>query len=190
MKYKKFIPTYTFKSILDIPLEELKEKGVKLFLSDLDNTLISYAESMPNEKSFEFKRRIDELGFEFIVVSNSRKERVNKFCDAFGCPCVKFSTKPLKRGIKKAINKVASKKYAPNEVILIGDQILTDVLGANRCGINSGLVLPVDIKTDKRPTRFNRFFEQLILNRIKKKEPKIYEEKLKEFDDLNDSKKM
>ena len=189
MKYKKFIPTYVFNSILDIDLNKLKDNGIKLFLSDLDNTLISYAETMPNEKTFEFKRRLDELGFEFIIVSNSRKERVSKFAEALGVPCVKFSTKPLKRGIKKAINKMAKNKYDKLEIILIGDQILTDILGANRCKINSGLILPVDIKTDKRPTRINRFFEQLVLNRIKKKNKEAYKS-LKEFDELNDSKKM
>ena len=189
MKYKKYVPTYVFNSILDIDLLALKEKGIKLFLSDLDNTLISYAETMPNEKTFEFKKRLDDLGFEFIVVSNSRKDRVTNFCKALDVPCVKFSTKPLKRGIKKAINKVAKEKYQNNEIILIGDQILTDILGANRCKINSGLVLPVDIKTDKRPTRINRFFEQLILNRIKKKNKEAYKA-LKEFDELNDPKKM
>lgn len=189
MKYKKFIPSFVFNSILDIDLEDLKNKGIKLILSDLDNTLISYAQSMPDDRVFEFKKRLDDLGFEFIIVSNSRKDRVNAFADALGVKCVKFSTKPLKRGIKKAIKTVASKKYQNNEVILIGDQILTDILGANRCKINSGLVLPVDIKTDKRPTRFNRFFEQKILNRIKKKNPEAYKS-LKEFDELNDSKEM
>ena len=53
---KKFIPSFYFKSIYDIPLEDWKKAGIRLILTDLDNTLISYNEAMPNEALFEFKK--------------------------------------------------------------------------------------------------------------------------------------
>ena len=180
---KKFIPTYVYKSIYDIDFKSLYDKGIRLILTDLDNTLISYKEKLPNERLFEFKKMIEDMGFEFILVSNSRKGRVDTFSHAFNIRCQKFSTKPLKRGIKKAI-KMANKKYNKNEILLMGDQIMTDVLGANRCGINSCLIFPVDKSTEHKGTRFNRKMEQFFLNRLRKskKYKNIYEEKLKEFD--------
>ena len=54
---KKLIPDYVYKTIYDIPLEQLYSDGIRLILTDLDNTLISYAETMPNEKLFEWKKK-------------------------------------------------------------------------------------------------------------------------------------
>ena len=181
---KKLIPDYVFKTIYDIPLEKLYEDGIRLILTDLDNTLISYAETLPHEKLFEWKKKIEELGFEFILVSNSRKDRVDKFAKAFDIPYQKFSTKPLKRGIKRAMKKIATKKYDKNQVLLIGDQLMTDILGAKRCKIKAGLIHPVDKSSDIKATRLNRKMEQFFLKRIKKKMPDVYNEKLKEFDEL------
>lgn len=188
---KKLIPDYYYKSIYDIPLEALYEKGIRLILTDLDNTLISYSETDPSDKLFEFKRKIEALGFEFILVSNSRKHRVDHFANLYNIPYVKFSTKPLKRGIKKAIHKVAKKDYTYDEVVLLGDQLMTDVLGGKRCKINVILIEPIDKRTDVLSTRINRGIENFFLKRIKKKFPKEYNEKLIEFaGDVDDRKKM
>lgn len=188
---KKLIPDYYFKSIYDIPLEELYQKGIRLILTDLDNTLISYSETDPSDKLFQFKKKIEELGFEFILVSNSRKNRVDHFANLYNIPYVKFSTKPLKRGIKKAIHKVAKKDYKYDEVILLGDQLMTDVLGAKRCKINVILIEPIDKKTDCLSTRINRGIENFFLRRIKKKYPEEYKLVLQEFaGDTDDRKKM
>lgn len=188
---KKLIPDYYFKSIYDIPLEELYSSGIRLILTDMDNTLISYKQTEPDYRQLEFKKKIEDLGFEFILVSNSRKNRVDHFATIYDIPYVKFSTKPLKRGIKKAIKKVAIKKYKNEEVLLLGDQLMTDVLGGKRCKIKVALIEPIDKRTDIFTTRVNRSIEKFFLNRIKKKYPDIYNDRLKEFaGDIDDSKKM
>ena len=181
---KKLIPDYVYKTIYDIPLEELYNDGIRLILTDLDNTLISYAETMPNPKLLEWKKKNLDLGFEFILVSHSKKERVDTFATAFAIPYQKCSTKPLKRGIKRAIKKIATKKYEKDQIILIGDQLMTDILGAKRCKIKAGLIFPVDKSSDIKSTRLNRKMEQFFLNRIKKKMPDVYNLKLKEFDEV------
>lgn len=178
---KKLIPDYVYKTIYDMPLKELYDSGIRLILTDLDNTLISYAEELPNEKLLKWKDEVINTGFEFILVSNSRKVRVDNFCKEFNIPYQKFSTKPLKRGILRAINKVAKGDYKNDEVLLIGDQLMTDILGAKRCKIKAGLIFPVDKSTDVRSTRGNRRLERFFLKRIKKKMPDVYNEKLKEF---------
>ena len=188
---KKFIPTFFYNSIYDIPLDEWKKNGVRLILADLDNTLISYNEKMPNEALFEFKNKVLNLGIEFVIVSNSRKERVENFSKALGIPCVKFSTKPLKRGILKAISKVAHGCYSNEQVVLLGDQIMTDILGGNRCGIKTCLIKAIDKSSDKLPTRINRFFEKHAILRVKKKYEEEDNLKLKSyFEEIYDNKKM
>lgn len=186
---KKMIPTYHYSSIYDIEYDKLYNDGIRLILTDLDNTLISYKETMPSEKLFELKNKIESMGFELLLVSNSRKTRVDNFSKAFYIDYVKFSTKPLKRGIKKAIKKVAKGKYTYDQVIIIGDQLMTDIYGAGRCKIKSILVDPIDKSTDIGPTRFNRKLERFFIKRIKKRYPDEYNLKLKELD-IDDNKKM
>lgn len=178
---KKLIPDYYFKSVYEIPYKKLYDEGIRLILTDLDNTLISYKETMPKEELFKLKKDIEDMGFEFILVSNSRKERVDNFARAFDIPYVKFSTKPLKRGIKKAINKVAKNRYNNNEIILLGDQIMTDIFGGNRCKLKTALIQAIDKGTDIGPTRINRKLENFFLKRIKKKYPEEYKNKLAEY---------
>ena len=188
---KKLIPDYYYKSVYDMPLEELYSSGIRLILTDMDNTLISYAQTEPDLAQMELKKKIEALGFEFILVSNSRKHRVDHFATLYDIPYVKFSTKPLKRGIKKAIRKVAKGNYKNEEVLLLGDQLMTDVLGGKRCKIKVALIEPIDKRTDIFTTRVNRGIEKFFLNRIKKKYPEIYNERLKEFaGDMNDRKEM
>lgn len=188
---KKLIPDYYFKSVYEIPYSKLYDDGIRLILTDLDNTLISYKEELPNEKLFELKKQIEDMGFEFILVSNSRKNRVDKFAEAFGIKYIKFATKPLKRGIKKAIKKVSKGCYKNNEIILLGDQLMTDVLGGKRCKINVALIEPIDKSTDVKSTKRNRDLERFFLKRIKKKYPNEYNEKLLEFGgDASDSKEV
>lgn len=179
---EKMIPDYYYKTIYDIPFDKLYEQGIRLILTDLDNTLISYEEELPNDKLFELKNKLNEMGFEFILVSNSRKHRVDKFASAYQIPYVKFSLKPLKRGINMAIKKVASKKYNSNEIVLLGDQLMTDVFGAKRCNITAILIEAIDKKTDIGPTQFNRKLERFFIKRIKKKYPELYQERLMEYD--------
>lgn len=179
---KKFIPDYYFKSIYEIPLSKLYDDGVRLILTDLDNTLISYLEKLPNENLIKWKNEVINKGFELIIVSNSKKERVENFSKALGVDCVKFSTKPLKRGIKKAINKISKNKYNNNQIIILGDQLMTDILGGNRCKINTCLIKAIDKSSDSFPTRCNRKLENFIKNKIKKKYPEEYNLKLKELD--------
>lgn len=188
---KKLIPDYYYNSIYDIPLEDLYEKGIRLILTDMDNTLISYNETEPDLKLFEFKKKVESLGFEFILVSNSRKKRVDHFATMFQIAYVKFSLKPLKRGIKKAIRKISKKRYRNEQIILLGDQLMTDVLGAKRCKINACLIEPIDKSSDIKSTRMNRNLESFFLRRIKKKYKDLYDERLKRFaGEEDDSKKM
>jgi HAD superfamily phosphatase (TIGR01668 family) len=179
--YKKFIPTMYEKSIYEIDFKALYDKGIRLILSDLDNTLIPYDEKDPREETYALINKIKELGFEFIIVSNSKKDRASNFAQKIDVPCVKFATKPLKRGIKKAIKKVAKNKYNNNEIILFGDQVMTDIMGANRSKINSCLIKPIKRESEHFPTSFNRKIERFFLKRIKKKKNDIYNIYFKEF---------
>ena len=189
---KKLIPTYYYNSIYDIDYDKLYENGIRLILTDLDNTLISYKESLPKDDLKSLINNLKKKGFEIIIVSNSSKGlRAKKFAEILDLKYTKMSLKPLRRGINKAIKKLASKKYQKSEIILFGDQLMTDIFGANRAKISSVLVKPIDKLTDILPTRINRRLELHYLKRIKKKYPSIYKEKLEAYVEASyDNKKM
>ncbi len=177
---KKMIPDSYVSSIYDIPYTNLYAKGIRLILTDLDNTLISYKETKPTQELFKWKEEIEAMGFEIIIVSNSRKDRVKNFATLLDLKYVKFAKKPSKLGLKKAI-RIASKKYELHEIIEFGDQLMTDVFGSKRLKIESILVKAIDNKTEKWVTRNNRRIERFFLKRIEKKFPNLYLEKLEEY---------
>lgn len=178
---KKLIPDYYYNSIDDIPFTKLYEDGYRLILTDLDNTIVSYKVLDPTEESHNFKKMLEEIGFEVIIVSNSKKDRVDRFASELDLPYVKSAMKPLKKGYKRAIKKVASKQYPKNQILTIGDQIMTDVFGSKRLNLTTLLVKAIDRKTEVWTTRFNRRMEKFFLKRIKKKLPNVYKEKLEEY---------
>ena len=180
-KNKHFIPSLYVNTIFDIDFNKLYEDGIRLILTDLDNTLISYKETDPLEAQYDWVKKMKEIGFEIIIVSNnSHKDRVSHFAKLLDIKYLNFALKPTKIGMKKAL-KMANKKYEPEEVIALGDQLMTDILVANRMKFHSVLVKAVDRKSDILPTRINRKLEGHVLKVLKKKETESYNEKLLQY---------
>lgn len=160
-----FIPDIYVKNIFEIDYKKLKSNGIKCVLFDLDNTIATLQELKPNKDIKELFAYIDDLNIKTIIISNSRKPRVAPFKEELNVDSCYSSFKPLKRKYKKILKMF---HYEFSEVAAVGDQILTDVFGANRCGITSILVDSLTPE-DKFLTRINRKFEKIILNNLKKK---------------------
>ena len=136
------VPAYVADSIYDIAPQSLRSAGVRLVLCDLDNTLTPYEESLPSPALQAWKKELEAAGILLYVVSNSRKSRrCPDFCKALGVPYVRHAGKPIRRGFRQAV--------------MVGDQIFTDVWGANRAGIRSILVKP--LAWGKNPLRKVRY---------------------------------
>jgi len=185
VKDMKFIPTLYTNTVFDIDYVKLYEEGIRLILTDLDNTLISYKENEPNDELYAWIKARKEEGFEIIIVSNnSDRTRVDSFANLLDIKSVSVATKPLKRGFRKSL-KLASRKYKAEEIVAIGDQLMTDVFAANRMNYSSVLVKAIDRKTEKWTTRINRRLELYVISTIKKKYPDLYEEKLSVYYEEN-----
>lgn len=160
-----FIPDIYAKNIFNIDYKKLKKDGIKCVLFDLDNTIAPISQNEPSKDVKELFAFIDDLNIKIIILSNSRKKRVSPFKETLNVDSAYMSMKPLKRKFKKVLGMF---NLDFSEVALVGDQIMTDVLGANRCGITSVLVDPLTDE-DKFFTKINRKFERIILNKLKKK---------------------
>lgn len=147
------IPGRVVNSIYDLRPRDLREAGVRLVLADLDNTLVSYEESLPSPALRQWKEELERNGISLFVVSNSRKSRrCPDFCAALSIACVRHAGKPGKKGFLRAL---AQTGIPADAAIMVGDQIFTDTLGANRAGILSVLVRP--IAWGKNPLRRVRY---------------------------------
>ena len=170
----KFIPKLCVESVYDINFNSLYDAGKRIILLDLDNTLISYDVSYADEKLKNLLSDLKKLGFKLMVISNNKHERISNFCNDVKIEYVTSAKKPFKKGFKIALKRLncTNKK----EVVSIGDQLMTDILGSNRMGFDSILVRPLKKSTEKWYTRLNRKMEKHVLKRLKKYNEEIYKE--------------
>ncbi|MCK9235219.1 MAG: YqeG family HAD IIIA-type phosphatase [Acholeplasmataceae bacterium] len=173
---RKFIPDLYVKSIYEIPYHDFKKQGITTLFFDLDNTLIGYDEDILPEDVIAFLNTLTS-DFKIMVLSNSGYKRVQKAIQTT-FPFIHLMFKPFKRGFKKALRKSHSK---PHEVLVIGDQLMTDVFGAHRMKMQVCLVKSVRRSSDRWMTKINRWLERRMLNRIRRKDPKLYEERLEVY---------
>lgn len=138
-----FLPTTIAVTVLDVKPEMLREMGVKALLLDVDNTLASYISHEPIEGAIDWAHAMTKAGFELVIVSNNYKARVEPFAAKFGLPFITFACKPMPFGYIKAKRMF---KLRAKECAIIGDQIFTDIVGANLCGMRSILLEPIDIE--------------------------------------------
>ena len=171
------IPYAYAKSIQDINYQELKKQGIRALFFDLDNTIIGYDEVKLSESHIKFLNELSQ-DFKIMILSNTSYKRVSLALSDVDFPFLWHAKKPLKWGFKKALKKMGLNHY---EVIMIGDQLMTDVLGGNRTELNVILVKSVKRKSDRKITQFNRKLENMVLKKIEKKYPKMYEERLKSY---------
>ncbi len=163
---EKYIPDIYQKSIYTIDYSKLWLRGIKCILFDLDNTLIPANKDKPTEKNIELFKELEEMGFKIIIFSNSVSKRVKPFSSRLGVDYSASSFKPLPGKFVKILEKY---NFEVDEVAIVGDQILTDVLGGNRVGITTILVNRISNR-DIVFTKINRLIENIIFKRLEKKD--------------------
>lgn len=159
-----FIPDIYQQSIYTIDYKKLHKNGIKCLLFDLDNTIAPYNTLEPDQKVKELFARL-ENDFKIIIISNNNKNRLRPFKEKLNVDTAYSSKKPFKGKYKKILELY---KFKVSEVACIGDQLLTDILGANRMGFTSILVNRI-AKYETIFTRINRFFESFILKSLEQK---------------------
>lgn len=136
------LPKAIFHKLTDITPEYLHQKGRKLLMLDFDNTMLPYTSKTPTPELLQWIDGMKRGGIHLCVVSNSKKDKAKNFCKTHRIGCVTHSKKPFGRGIRRCLEQYGHK---PEEAALVGDQIYTDVLGANRAGAMSILVKPLHL---------------------------------------------
>ena len=161
-------PNEYFNSVKDINLVLLNKNNIKGLILDVDNTLINLDRKMPAGIS-DWAKNLKANGIKICILSNSNKlNKVEAVAKIIDVPYIFFGKKPLKSGFLRARDILK----LPNEnIAVVGDQIFTDIIGANRCNMFSILVKPIEEK-DYLITRIKRPLEKFIIKKYEKNKRK------------------
>ena len=165
----KFVPKVYQKDIFSIDYKKIKKMGYKLIIFDLDNTIGKVKDGKCDKKTVDFLNNLNKE-IPIVIASNSLKKRVKEFCKDLECETYSFSLKPTLKNIRKIKNKY-NLEY--DKMVIIGDQLLTDILVGNRKGLLTILVDQID-SYDLRKTRINRKIEKIIKKKYNMKKGEYY----------------
>ncbi len=164
-----FFPTLYRRRITDVTAEDLRRLGVDCLLLDVDNTLTTHdaPDLTDGVKAWLTQRQAE--GFGLIIVSNNRAERVAPFAEKVGLPYYAHARKPLPFGFRAAAKQMGCDR---KRCVVIGDQIFTDMLGANLAGMPSVLLEPIQLEVEQKFIVFKRKIERPMLNSRRQRERK------------------
>ena len=155
---QKYYPFEYVESVFSIDYQKLYRMGYRGILFDVDNTLVPHDVALPDEKAVQFIRGMQEAGIRVVFISNNVEERVETFAKGLQADCYPFAMKPLPKTYRRMLKEQGVDK---KEVAVVGDQLMTDILGANLMGLHTVLTAPV-VTRDLSFTKFNRFFENIV----------------------------
>lgn len=132
-----FLPTTMMDSVTELTPKMLTDAGIELLMLDFDNTIVPYTTDEPTPEMDNWLRQMLGSPVKLCVVSNSKKDRVRRFCARYGIDCITHARKPFSKGIRACLERFG---VDPGRCALAGDQIFTDTLGARCCGVRAILV--------------------------------------------------
>lgn len=154
---RPFCPSHAVHKLQDVNLEGLKARGKTVILIDVDNTLVKWRTEDFEDHTLAWLAEAKALGFNVAIISNTRNvERLARLSEKLGVKTMRGRFKPSRVMFKQAL---AAFNAEPKDAIMIGDQLFTDVFGANRAGVESVWLQPIS-NTDLITTKFNRMLER------------------------------
>ena len=156
--FKSFYPTKYLDSTYEIDFEALYQSGVRGVLFDIDNTLVPHG-APADERAKELFARLKELGIGVCLISNNQLGRVKSFADSVGAAYIENAHKPSVKGYQAAMGRIGC---TTENTVFVGDQLFTDIYGANRTGIPTILVKPIHPKEEIQIV-LKRYLEKIVL---------------------------
>ena len=156
----KLFPCDHVKSVYDVDFKALYREGYRALLFDVDNTLVPH-DAPADERAKELFAMLHDTGFKCMFISNNREPRVRSFCEAVGAfGYVYKAKKPKPEGYEEGMNRMLSDR---STTLFFGDQIFTDIWGANNAGVRSILVKPIHIFREPGQIILKRLLEAPVL---------------------------
>ena len=153
-----FYPDEWLDSAYDIPYEQFYQKGMRGIIFDIDNTLVPHG-APADERAIALFERLRRIGFCYCLLSNNQIDRVAPFADAIQAKYIENAHKPSVKNYRKAMKILGTDT---GNTIFVGDQLFTDIWGANRLGIQTILVRPINPKEEIQIV-LKRYLEKPVL---------------------------
>ena len=138
-----FRPRYTIDTIYHLDPKQLKKMGIKAVFSDLDNTLLAWNKADTAVEMDQLNRRLAKAGIRLVVISNNNAERIGKVLNPYHISFIAKARKPLPIGINQELKELNLQK---DQVLMVGDQLITDMQAGNLAGVATVLVKPLVFK--------------------------------------------
>lgn len=153
-----FYPKEYLDSTYQIDFEKMYRQGYRGVIFDIDNTLVPHG--LPaDERALALFRRLKSIGYKVTMLSNNKEPRVKMFCDAVEAPYIYKAGKPKPEKYRQAMKNMGTDN---RNTLFVGDQIFTDVWGANKAGIYAILVKPIHPKEEIQIV-LKRYLEKIVL---------------------------
>ena len=159
-----FYPDRYIRSAYEIDYEAYYRAGYRGIIFDIDNTLVEHG-APADDRSIALMEQLKQLGFKIMLLSNNKEPRVKMFNDAVQVSYIFKAGKPGRRGYEEAMRQMGTDQKT---TLFVGDQLFTDVWGANKTGIESYLVKPID-KHEEVQIVLKRMLEKPVLACYKRK---------------------
>lgn len=134
---KNVIPNSYYQSVYDIDYSKLKKENIDTILFDIDNTIANVDDTNIPYKTKELISNLKKQNFKILLFSNNHKERVEPVSKTLNLKALSDAGKPAKQAYQKALKQINSKK---ENTVAIGDQLLSDIVGAKKYGLKAILV--------------------------------------------------
>ena len=141
---EKLFPKQYLDSVYEIDFDYFKRIGFEAIVFDIDNTMVPHG-APATQENIELFERLHKMGFQTCALSNNKEPRVKMFCDAVHSQYIYKGGKPSVNGYERAMEKCGSNR---KNTLFIGDQIFTDIWGANKAGLYSILLKPIHPKEE------------------------------------------
>ncbi len=136
-------PDIKLRGITDITVELLNKNNIKALLLDVDNTMSTHHGTVLTDGLMEWIAKMQQSGIKLMVLSNSKRFRIEPFAARIGLPFISLGCKPLPMGFLRGVRALGEKR---KNVAIVGDQIFTDVLGGNATGVKTILLTPIKLE--------------------------------------------
>lgn len=160
--FSRFYPTYIYNRVEEIPHSIILNRNIKVAMFDMDNTIINFSEKKYSKELKIWVKELKKKGVKVYILSNSIFAKlVKRVAKELGMQYLYNARKPSLRGFEEIMKK---ENVSKQEMIMIGDQLFTDIWGGNRFGIKTILVTPIE-KREGIHTKVKRPVEKIVLNK-------------------------
>lgn len=157
--FKKLYPDIYVRSIEHLPLKELKRRGIKALVFDIDNTIAPYDVAEPDDWAMGVLDNIKKEGFKICLLSNNNEKRIKIFNRKIGAYAYWKAGKPGTKGLMKALEDMGCQR---DEAAMVGDQVFTDMWCGHNAGLLSIMTAPI-CNRDQFVTKIKRPLEKVVM---------------------------